>query len=113
MNEKDLEDILSQHADQLAGVDDSESSSEGTSTEDEELAALMDVAQQLQSTLTHIAPDTRFESDLKRKLLTTAHLRQAEGYVPPNPERDLLFVVAAFSVILGALGILFILRSRR
>ena len=103
MNKRRLEDILAAHADGLV---------EGADELDEELAALLGVAEQIKSMLTPIAPAAAFETELKRQLLTTAHLRQAQGYVPPNPERDLLILTALIGAIIGLVSLWVILRRR-
>jgi hypothetical protein len=94
MDKKMLKEILAAHADQL--VKDKATSKaylELLPDRDEELAPLLDVAERVQSTLRPITPTDEFEQELKRELLTTAHLRQVEGYTSPNPARDLLFVL--------------------
>ncbi len=108
MNPKVLKEILSAHADQLVnGQAPSEDYLKLIPDRDEELAPLMDVAEKIKSTLKPIGPAAEFESELKRQLLTTAHLRQAEGYTPPHPFRD-LFVVAGTFTFLLSLGALFV-----
>ncbi|MCB0154971.1 MAG: hypothetical protein KDF65_09240 [Anaerolineae bacterium] len=106
MNKRRLEDILAAHADGLAEV------SPPAAETDAELAALLDVAEQIKSMLTPIAPSADFETELKRQLLTTAHLRQAQGYVPPNPERDLLILTAFIGATIGLVSLWVILRRR-
>ncbi len=112
MNRKKLRDLLSSHADHLV---EGRSLPPDQATEDDiaELAALLDVAEQVGLTLTPIKPKRKFETDLKRELLTTAHLRQAEGYVPPNPERDLMVIATIFGFVLGVLSIWLVFRLRR
>lgn len=97
MDKRRLKELLAEHADRLlegvAGRPD-------CSPEDEaELAALLNVAERVKSTLTPIEPAFTFEDELKRELLTTAHLRKAEGYVPPNPERDLMILAGLLGFI--------------
>ena len=115
MDKKQLKDILSAHADQLIGKPDDPAPVDSSLDEgDDELTALLGVAEQLKSSLTPITPKPDFESELKRELLTTAHLRQATGYVPPNPERDLLILTALFGLIIGITGIwMFLLYQKR
>ena len=114
MDKKRLKDILSAHADQLIGKPEPPYPAKAIpDEEDEELAALLGVAEQVKSTLTPITPKPDFENELKRELLTTAHLRQAEGYVPPNPERDLLILAALIGLIVGLISIWMFLRLRR
>ena len=103
MNKRRLEEILAAHADGLLADRDEA---------DEELTALLGVADQIKSMLTPISPAAEFETELKRELLTTAHLRQAEGYVPPNPERDLLILAALIGAITGLVSLWVILRRR-
>ena len=114
MDKKQLKDLLSAHADHLVGHSDGDDTAESSlpADSDEELSALLDVAHQVKSTLTPITPATNFEAELKRELLTTAHLRRAEGYVPPNPERDLLILMAVVGFVLSLAGVLLALRLR-
>ncbi len=112
MNRKILKDILSTHADQL--VQGKRPKTEGfgedfgdlSAKDKDELGPLFDVAEQIQSTLKPVSPPRKFESTLKKELLTTAHLRQTEGYKPPNPERDLLVLAAIFGFIISLAGAL-------
>ena len=119
MNRKLLKDILSTHADQLVQgqhpkTEDYAEDFGNLSVEDkDELAPLFDVAEQIRSTLRPINPPQKFESNLKKELLTTAHLRQAEGYTPPHPSRDLLILAAIFGFIISLAGVLIALRIRR
>lgn len=114
MNRKKLKEILASHADQLiqqsrAGT---ESPYEVPTEDDAELSSLLGVAERIKSTLTPVTPARRFETDLKRQLLTTAHLRQIEGYRPPNPERDLLVLMAIVGFFLSLAGVLLALKLR-
>ena len=115
MKIKLLKDILATHSDQLLQgrhlrVEDYPD----LSPEDQhELARLLDVAEQVQSTLQHVSPPRSFENNLKKELLATAHLRQAEGYVPPNPSRDLLVLAAIMAFFVSLAGVLLALRLRR
>jgi hypothetical protein len=114
MKRKLLKEILAQHADKLViGQTKGETGHELAPEEERELASLLDVAERVKSTLRPIAPDEKFEEELKRHLLTTAHLRRAEGYTPPNPSRDLLILVAVMGFILSLAGVLIALRVRR
>ena len=79
---------------------------------DPELSSLLGVAERVKSTLTPVAPTRSFETSLKRQLLTTAHLRHAQGYRPPNPERDLLILMAIVGFFLSLAGVLLALRLR-
>jgi hypothetical protein len=115
MNRKLLKDILAIHADQLA-------QNRRTNTEDypelspedkQELAPLLDVAERVKSTLRPVNPPRKFETNLKKELLTTAHLRQAKGYTPPNPEKDLLILLAIVGFFISLAGVLLALRLRR
>ncbi|MBN1219296.1 MAG: hypothetical protein JXM69_10240 [Anaerolineae bacterium] len=108
MNKKHFKDILSTHADQLLQGQHPTSEDYGDlSVEDkDELNLLFDMAEQIQSTLKPIHPPRRFETDLKKELLTTAHLRQAQGYRPPNPSRDLLILAAVMGFIISLAGVL-------
>ena len=114
MNKKLLKEILAAHADQLVN---------GTATQkdylklipdrDEELAPLMDVAERVQSTLRPITPSLGFEEELKRQLLTTAHLRQVEGYEAPHPFRDFFLVLGiVFTFILSLAAVFVAMRHR-
>ena len=79
----------------------------------EELAPLLNVAERIKSTLKPITPTGQFEEELKRQLLTTAHLRRVEGYTPPNPTRDLWLVTAILGFFISLAGILLALRIRQ
>jgi hypothetical protein len=111
MDKKRLKEILAAHADQL-NRSEQESPAQPLAEEDEELTTLLNVAKQVQSTLTPLTPDTNFETELKRELLATAHLRQAQGYIPPNPERDLLILAAVMGLFVGIVSIWVFLRLR-
>jgi hypothetical protein len=78
----------------------------------EELAPLLDMAEQVRSTLQPVAPTRSFETELKRELLTTAHLRRVEGYTPPNPSRDLLILAAILTLLISIIGWLLARRLR-
>lgn len=103
MDKKLLKDILAAHADRLVSgaVDNAE---ELDLTDAEELMSLLDVAQQIKSTLQPVTPTRSFETELKRELLTTAHLRQVEGYTPPNPSRDLLILAALMTLFVSIIS---------
>ena len=112
MNRKQLKELLAAHADKL--VMGATKDPTDASIEDEaELIALLKVAERISSTLTPITLSNNFETELKRELLTTAHLRKAEGYVPPNPERDLMVVAAVVGLLAMFAGIYFMQRLRR
>ncbi|GAB4459503.1 MAG: hypothetical protein Fur0044_52220 [Anaerolineae bacterium] len=103
MDKKLLKEILAAHADRLV---------RGTAEGDEaldlsdaaELASLLGVAEQVKSTLQPVSPARSFETELKRELLTTAYLRRAEGYTPPNPSRDLLILAALMTLFISILS---------
>ena len=102
MNRKKLKEILAAHADQLVNKQTiSEDYLNLLSEKDEELIPLLSVAERLQSTLKPISPTDKFEDDLKRELLTIAHIRQAQGYIPPHPFRDFFMVLATLAFILS------------
>ncbi|MEW5957801.1 MAG: hypothetical protein AB1801_08775 [Chloroflexota bacterium] len=115
MNPKQLKEILAIHADEmLQGHSPSEEEAFDFSPEDEaELVALFGVAERVSSTLKPVAPGRNFENQLKRELLTTAHLRQAEGYTLPNPERDLLILTSVAGLLLALAGLLITLKIRK
>ncbi|MCB0197802.1 MAG: hypothetical protein KDJ65_38010 [Anaerolineae bacterium] len=111
MDKKMLKEILAAHADQLLkGNATGNDYLELLPESDDELGPLLDVAERVQSTIKSISPANKEE--LKRELLTTAHIRKVEGYVPPDPTRDLFYtlVTLAFVVSLGVL--LAVLRQR-
>lgn len=114
MDKKRLKEILSAHADQLVEGSAQQPNQAEHLLEDnpEELTSLLAVAERVKSTLTPITPATDFETELKRELLATAHLRQAEGYVPPNPERDLMILAALVGLMAMFAGIFIMLRLR-
>ena len=113
MNPKKLKEILASHAEELLQGQAGPDSRYDLSVEDEaELNSLIDVAKQVKSTLRPVAPARGFETSLKRQLMTTAHLRQAQGYSPPNPERDLLILMAVIGFVLSLAGLLLALKLR-
>ena len=114
MDRKLLKEILATHADQLAQGRQikTEDYLELSPEDKHELAPLLDVAERVKSTLKPISPPRNFETHLKEELLTTAHLRQAEGYTPPNPSRDLLILIAIIGFIISLAGVLLALRLR-
>ncbi|HEX9923709.1 MAG TPA: hypothetical protein VGD99_13715 [Anaerolineae bacterium] len=112
MDKKRIKELLADHADRLVqgqGASQPELSPE----ERQELDALLNVAERVKSTLTPVTPPDTFEQELKRHLLTTAHLRRAQGYTPPNPARDLLVVAIAIGCILSFTGVLVALKLWR
>ena len=113
MDKKLLREILAAHADQLLqGKATGKDYLDLLPERDEELARLLAVAERVQSTLQPITPANQFEEELKRQLLTTAHLRRAEGYKPPNPTRDLFFLIAAIAFIASLSAVLIAMRYR-
>ncbi|GAB4422657.1 MAG: hypothetical protein Kow0031_00660 [Anaerolineae bacterium] len=104
MDRRTLKDILAAHADQLLGDPCSSDVSRLLQEPDDELAPLLSVAERVQSTLKPISPTHEFEQELKRQLLTTAHLRQVQGYEPPRPFRDLFVFLAAIAFFLSLAG---------
>ncbi len=114
MNPKQLKEILATHAEEmLRGQAHPAEEAIDLSAEDEaELASLLGVAERVSSTLKPVIPGRNFEDQLKRELLTTAHLHQAEGYRPPNPERDLLILTAVVSLLLSLAGLLIVFKIR-
>ncbi|MBN1991447.1 MAG: hypothetical protein JW953_02000 [Anaerolineae bacterium] len=115
MNKKQLKDILATHADELLHGHHPKADDypELSLADKHELAPLLDVAERVQSTLRPIRPPRRFESKLKKELLTTAHLHQTQGYVPPNPGRDLLVLAAIIGFFVSLAGVLLAWRLRR
>jgi hypothetical protein len=113
MDRKLLKEILAAHADRLVkGEADSDEYLDLLTNPEDELAPLLDVAEQVRSTLRPVAPTPTFETELKRQLLTTAHLRRAEGYIPPNPSRDLLILAAILGFFISLAGFLLARRLR-
>ena len=113
MDKKQLKEILAAHADKLVkGQADETEQLELSAEEARELADLLNVAEKVKSTLQPISPTENFEEDLKRYLLTTAHLRRAEGYTPPNPSRDLIILAAFIGFVLSLAAVLLALRYR-
>ena len=115
MDRKQLKDILAIHADQLARGQHprTEDYRDLSAADRDELAPLFDVAEQIRSTLQPITPPPGFETNLKQELLTTAHLRQAEGYRPPDPSRDLIILAGIMGFFIALAGALLALRIRR
>lgn len=115
MDKKRLKEILSSHADELVESSDQphhRADDHLPDDEEEELTSLLKVAERVKSTLTPITPSSDFETELKRELLTTAHLRKAQGYVPPNPERDLMIMATFVGLMAMFAGILIMMRLR-
>jgi hypothetical protein len=113
MNPKLLKEILAAHADQLVnGQAHDEEYLTHLDNPEADLAPLLNVAERVKSTLRPVKPTLEFETELKRELLTTAHMRRLEGYTPPNPSRDLLVLMAVFGVIVSLAGIWLALRWR-
>jgi hypothetical protein len=113
MDKKLLKEILAAHADHLvAGKAKGKDYLKLLADPEDELAPLFNVAEQVKSTLKPVRPGRKFEAQLKRELLATAHLRRVEGYVPPNPERDLLILAAIVGFVLSLAGVLLALRLR-
>ncbi|RME72534.1 MAG: hypothetical protein D6784_13320 [Chloroflexi bacterium] len=107
MNRKRIKELLADHAEQLIRENlDNSAGNALPGEEDAELFTLMDVAEKVKSALTPVAPPKEFETDLKQQLVTAAHIRQLEGYTPPNPERDLLIVMGVIAFILSLIGVL-------
>lgn len=104
-----LKEILAAHADQLL---------KGNATgedyldllPDDELAPLLDVAERVQLTIKSVSPANKEE--LKRELLTTAHIRKVEGYVPPDPTRDLFYALVTLAFVVSLTVVLTALRQR-
>jgi len=114
MDKRMLKEILAAHADQLVkGKATGKDYLDLLPEEDDELGSLLDVAEQIQSTLKPIAPANSFEQQLKQELLTTAQQRQAQGYTPPNPSRDLFILIATFSFVLALTAVLVAIRYRK
>jgi len=116
MNPKQLREILATHAEEMLQGQPpvQEEETLNLSPEDEaELAALVGVAERVNLSLKPIVPGQDFEDQLKRELLTTAHLRQAEGYTPPNPERDLLILTGTAGLLLALAALLLVLKIRK
>lgn len=113
MKRKMLKEILAAHADHLVtGQAKGKDYLNLLADPEAELEPLLEVAERVKSTLKPIKPARKFEKDLKRELLTTAHLRRAEGYVPPNPSRDLLILAAILGFFISLAGVLLALRWR-
>lgn len=114
MDKKLLREILAAHADHLVkGKAKSKDYLKLLADPEAELEPLLNVAEQVKSTLKPVKPARKFERDLKRELLTTAHMRRAEGYVPPNSSRDLLILAAIIGFVISLAGVLLALRIRR
>lgn len=113
MNRKLLKEILAAHADQLVtGETNNQEYIEHLHHPEEELVPLFDVAERVRSTLQPVKPTHDFELELKRELLTTAHMRQIQGYTPPNPSRDLLVLAAMIGFVVSLLGVMLAMRLR-
>lgn len=106
MNPKSMKEILSTHADQLVQGEHphAEDFPDLSAEDQDEISPLLDVAEQIESTVKPVKAPRSFESDLKKELLTTAYLRQAEGYSPPNVERELLILGLVFGFIISLVG---------
>jgi len=111
MDKKTLKEILAAHADQLlSGKAGNKDYLESIAGSDEELAHLLAVAERIQSTLKPVTPTNR--EALKQELLTTAQLHQIEGYRPPNPWRDLFYLLTAISFVISLAVVLVAMRQR-
>jgi hypothetical protein len=111
MDKKTLKEILAAHADQLlSGEARDEDYLESIAESDEELALLLAVAERIQSTLRPVTPTNR--EALKQELLTTAQLHQLEGYKPPNPWRDLFYLLTAITFVISLAVVLVAMRQR-
>jgi hypothetical protein len=112
MDKKLLKDILAAHADRLVKGEADSDEDLDLLADAEELAPLLNVAKQVRSTLQPVTPAPNFETELKRQLLTTAHLRRIEGYRPPNPSRDLLILATILGCFISIIGMLLARRLR-
>ena len=117
MDSRQLKDILATHADQLLQGRRRHWRTQDYRTlspEDKsELTALLTVAERVKSTLKPVHPPRRFESNLKKELLTTAQQHHTTGYIAPDPSRDLLILTGIFLGFMFALaGLLLALRRR-
>lgn len=112
MDKRTLKEILAAHADQLVnGQATGKDYLRLLPESDDDLALLLDVAERVKSTLKPVSPPHEFEEELKRQLLTTAHLRQVEGYHPPHPFRDLFIFLTALAFVFSLAGVLIAMRS--
>mgnify|MGYP001278452675 CR=1 FL=1 len=112
MDKKLLKEILAAHADRLIkGKATSDDYLELVES-DEELHRLLRVAERIQSTMQPVVPTQPFGGELKRVRLTTAHLRKVEGYVPPDPARDLFYLLTSIAFIVALGMALFAMRRR-
>ena len=113
MNPKLLKDLLAAHADRLVQGQTEDHSTYHLSPEEEnELGSLLGVAERIKTALKPVTPTSNFENTLKQQLLTTAYSHHAQGYHPPNPERDLLVLMGIIAFILSLAGVLVALRFR-
>jgi hypothetical protein len=117
MDSRQLKDILATHADQLLQGRRRRLRTKDyrdlSPADQNELNSLLNVAERVKSTLKPVHPPRRFESNLKKELLTTANQHQATGYVAPDPSRDLLILTGIFLGFMFALaGLLLALRLR-
>ena len=113
MDRRTLKEILAAHADQMLNGEANNNDFLGQLSEPaDELAPLFDVARRVQSTLKPISPTHEFEEELKRQLLTTAHLRKVQGYEPPHPFRDLFMFLAAIAFVLSLASLFIASQSR-
>ncbi len=113
MDKKLLEEILAAHADHLVqGKAKGKDYFKLLADPKAELEPLLNVAEQVKSTLKPVKPARKFERELKRELLATAHLRRAEGYVPPNASRDLLILAALIGFVVSLAAVLLAWRLR-
>ena len=113
MNPKRLKEILAAHADQILGRPLEEADEFSPDENDDELTALLDVAEQIKSALKPVAPADKFENQLERELLTLAYMQHAEGYTAPNPERDLLILMGIVGFIISLASLLITLKIQK
>ncbi len=113
MDKRMLKEILAAHADQLVkGKAASRNYLDLLPDQDDDLAPLLSVAERVESILKPVAPPNSFEQQLKQELLSIAHKHQAEGYIPPNPTRDLFVLFVTTTFILALSVVLLILRRQ-
>lgn len=113
MDKKTLKEILAAHADQIVkGKATGKDYLDLLPDQVDELAPLLDVAERVQLTLKPITPGNKFEQDLKRELLSTAHQRKTDGYIPPNPARELFILLASLTFIFSLIMVLISLKRR-
>ncbi len=112
MNQRELQTILADHADQLInGQDQTEFLIQKYAAEVQELAPLLRLAQRLRAVLIPVSPRTAFIQQLHQDLLQAD--RQLTVAMPENGRRPAWWGAATLGSLLSLVGLLLYLRRQR